>query len=310
LRIKNAARYFGISQKESEEGGGKMDGLKSLIDFQDGFVRKVNEKSPDLLKGDVAAEVDSKKEFPVATKADFSLLISEIIALKETQNLFKDVMAELRTDFGGLLRSKDYNEFADNFKDLVEIDALKKLPEIVRGIVHMEVGLMLSFGAATKNLKGFKIEDYEDNFRQYFFSKNGYVTVSGNLITPPRLPKVGSLADIKDLGNRIEGERYIRDMTRIIVETSGDKLYDLRKRYKALEKKYPDDANKKLIEWFDSFGDLAEASLLPTVEGIISGAFNLQLNPLVAAAVGTFCSVTVRKATEHSYLMHLGIPQS
>jgi hypothetical protein len=65
-----------------------------------------------------------------------------------------------------------------------------------------------------------------------------------------------------------------------------------------------------MIDWFDSFGDLAEASLLPVVEGIISGAFNIQLNPLVAAAIGTFCSVTVRKATEHSYLTLLGLPQS
>jgi hypothetical protein len=84
----------------------------------------------------------------------------------------------------------------------------------------------------------------------------------------------------------------------------------LKKRYEALKEKYKEKNKKKLIDWFDSFGDLAEASLLPTVEGIISGAFNIQLNPLVAAAMGTFCSVTVRKATEHSYLLLLGLPQS
>ena len=287
-----------------------MNGLKRLADFQDSFVRKVNEKSTNLLTGNVTEELASGKDFPVSTKADFSLLIGEISALKETQNLFEDIVTDLKSDFGFLLRSKKYSEFADHFRDLVQIDRLRELPDVVRGIVHMEAGLMLSFVAATKNLQGFRIEDYEDGFNQYFFSKDGYETVSGSLITPPRLPKISSLADIKVLGNRIDAERYIRDMTRIIVETSGDKLYGLRKRYAALKEKYQEKNKKKLIDWFDSFGDLAEASLLPTVESIISGAFNIQLNPLVAAAVGTFCSVTVRKATEHSYLMHLGLPQS
>jgi hypothetical protein len=287
-----------------------MKGLKKLADFQDSFFRKVNEKSASLLTGNVAEELASGKDFPVSTKADFSLLIGEISALNETQILFEDIMAELKSDFGSLLRSKKYSEFADHFSEFVQIDTLRRLPDVVRGIVHMEAGLMLSFVAATKNLQGFRIEDYEDGFNQYFFSKDGYETVSGSLITPPRLPKISSLADIKGLGNRIDAERYIRDMTRIIVETSGDKLYGLRKRYAALKEKYQEKNKKKLIDWFDSFGDLAEASLLPTVEGIINGAFNIQLNPLVAAAMGTFCSVTVRKATEHSYLMLLGIPQS
>jgi hypothetical protein len=252
----------------------------------------------------------SGKDFPVSTKADFSLLIGEISALNETQNLAEDIMAELKAYFRNLLRSKKYSEFADHFRDLLQIDHLRKLPDVVRGIVHMDVGLALSFVAATKNLQGFRIEDYEDSFSQYFFSKDGYKTVSGNLITAPRLPKISSLTDIKELGNRIDAERYIRDMTRIIVETSGDRLYGLRRRYGAFIEKYREEPKKKLIGWFDSFGDLAEASLLPVVEGIISGAFNIQLNPLVAAAIGTFCSVTVRKATEHSYLALLGLPQT
>ncbi len=287
-----------------------MSGVKKLIDFQDSFVRKVNEKSASLLTGNVEEELASGKDFPVSTKADFSLLIGEISALNETQNLAQDIMAELQADFRNLLKSKNYTEFADHFRDLVQIDQLRKLPDVVRGIVHMELGLALSFVAATRNLQGFRIQDYEDSFNQYFFSKDGYKTVSENLIAPPKLPKIGSLADIKELGNRIDAERYIRDMTRIIVETSGDKLYELRKRYAALKEKYQEEPKKKLIDWFDSFGDLAEASLLPVVEGIISGAFNIQLNPLVAAAIGTFCSVTVRKATEHSYLRLLGLPQS
>lgn len=289
-----------------------MNGLKILADFQDSFARKVSERSAELFTGmvNVAEELASEKKFPVSTKADFSLLIGEISALNQTQILVKGIIGELKSDFNSLLGSRNYDEFVNHFRDLVEINKLKELPDVVRGIVHMEVGVTLSFVAATKNLRGFQIDDYEQSFKEYFFSKDGYKTVSGSLITPPRLPKISNVADIKELGNRIDAERYIRDMTRIIVETSGDKLYGLRNRYEALKEKYGKEPEKKLVDWFDSFGDLAEASLLPAVESIISGAFNIQLNPLVAAAVGTFCSVTVRKATEHSYLMHLGIPLS
>ena len=284
-----------------------MIGVKKLADFQDRFFNVVKEKSTKLLKGNALEELTSGKDFPVSLRADFSLLIGEISALKETEDLFEDIVAEVKSDLNKLLKSKNYDEFANNFSDLVQIDQLRKLPDVFRGIVHMELGLTLSFVAATKNLQGFRIEEYEDSFNQYFFSKDGYKTVSGNLITRPQLPKASGLADIKAIGNRIDAERYIRDMTRIIVETSGDKLYDLRRRYVNFVATYQGESKKKLIDWFDSFGDLAEASLLPVVEGIFSGAFNVQLNPLIAAAIGTFCSVTTRKATEHSYLTLLGI---
>ena len=284
-----------------------MIGVKKLADFQARFFNVVKEKSTKLLKGNVAEELASGKDFPVSLKPDFSLLIGEINALAETRNLSKDIMIELKSDFNDLLKSKNYDEFTDNFSDLVQIDQLRRLPGVLRGIIHMEIGLTLSFVAATKNLQSLRIEEYEDSFNQYFFSKDGYKTVSGNLITRPQLPKIGGLADIKAIGNRIDAERYIRDMTRIIVETSGDKLYDLRHRYVNFVATYQGESKKKLIDWFDSFGDLAEASLLPVVEGIFSGAFNVQLNPLIAAAIGTFCSVTTRKATEHSYLTLLGV---
>jgi hypothetical protein len=96
-------------------------------------------------------------------------------------------------------------------------------------------------------------------------------------------------------------------MIRIMAETTGDSLYSLRNRYSAFSTKYKEKYQKKLVDWYDSFGDLAEASLSPVVESTINGALSLRINPLVAASVGTFCSVTTRKATEHSYLNLLAI---
>ncbi len=283
-----------------------MRGIKKIADFEDRFFKIAKEKSEELLKGDIKKELESGEDFPVSLKADFSLLINETNALARTRNLIEGIIEELKSDFDNLLKSKDYDDFIDNFKDIVEIEQLKRLPDVLRGIIQMEIGMALSFITVINNLKDLQMKDYEDSFNQYFFSGNGYKTVSGDLIIRPKLPKIGSLADIKGIGNQINAERYIRDMTRIVVETTGDRLYNLRDRYMEFAGKYQD--KKKLIEWFDSFGDLAEASILPVVEGIIHGAFNIELNPLVAAAIGTFCSVNTRKATEHAYLTLVGIP--
>lgn len=284
-----------------------LRGIRRIADFEGRFFEIADKKSKELLNLDIEKELKSEKEFPVSLKVDFSLLIGEINTLEQTRNLVKGIIEELKADFNNLLESKNYHDFVVNFQDLVEIKRLKELPEVLRGIIHMEVGLALSFITVIKNFDDMRIEDYEGSFNQYFFSKDGYKTVSGDLIIRPKLPKISSVADIKGIGNQINAERYIRDMTRIMVETTGDRLYNLRGRYVKFTEKYQGDSKQKLIDWFDSFGDLAEASLLPVVEGIINGAFSFELNPLVAASIGTFCSVTTRKATEHSYLTLLGI---
>ena len=283
-----------------------MEGIKKIADFEDRFFKIAKKKSNALLKGDIVKELDSGKDFPIATKADLSLLIGEIKALKETHALIEKIGEELEIDFSNLLKSKSFDDFIDNFKELVKIDELKKVPEILRDLIDMEIGLVLSFITAINNVKGIQIEDYSDSFNQYFFGK-GYRTVSEDLIVRPKFPKI-SMEDIESIGNQINAERYIRDMTRIVSETTGDQLYDLRPRYGNLSEKYKDTpAKEKLINWYDSFGDLAEASLLPVIESIINGGFGIELNPLVAASTGTFCSVTVRKAVEHSYLTLLGL---
>lgn len=294
-----------------------MIGIKGLADFQDHFFNIAKGKSAELIKGKLDEELGSGKDFPVSIKADFCLLINEINALKGAGSLLEGVTKELQNDFKELINSTSFDDFVDNFRDLVTVDQLKKAPDVLRGIVHMEIGLVLSFVTVLKNFEGLQMEDYAESLNQYFFSQDGYKTVSGDLIMRPRFPKVRNLfapanlplarEDARGIGNQINAERYIRDITRIVVETSGDALYGLRPRYVRLVQQYQEDSRKKLIDWFDSFGDLAEASLLPAVEGIINGAFNLSLNPLVAAAIGTFCSVTARKATEHSYLALLRI---
>lgn len=296
--------FFPVAGKQQEE---KMIGIKGLADFQDRFFNIVKEKSAELIKGNLDEELGSGKDFPVSIRADFCLLINEINALKGAGSLLEGVTKELQNDFKELINSTSFDDFVDNLRELVTVEQFKKAPDVLRGIVHMEIGMVLSFITVLKNFEGLRMEDYAESLNQYFFSQAGYKTVSGDLIMRPRFPKVRNLEDARGIGNQINAERYIRDITRVIVETAGDALYDLRPRYVRLVQQYQEDSRKKLIDWFDSFGDLAEASLLPAVEGIINGAFNLNLNSLVAAAIGTFCSVTARKATEHSYLALLKI---
>jgi len=295
-----------------------MKGIEQIYNFEDGFFKNAHGKSDILLKKvkkefDVAEkEGESGKDHPVSIETDFSVLIGEIHPLNEAKETVDNIFAEIGKDFENLLGSKNFDDFIRNFENLFKIEELKKLPGVVRDVIDMEVNLVLSFAAVIENLKILKIENYIENFggsfNQYFFSKNGYETVSGDLIVRPKLPKIDSEDDLKVIGNQINAERYIRDMTRIIVETSGDSLYKTRDRYEKLKEKYSADEKKnKLVAWFDSFGDMAEASLLPVVEETINGAFGVELNPLIAASIGTFCSVTTRKATEHSYLTLLGI---
>ena len=289
-----------------------MNGVKQIFNFENDFFKIASEKSNELLKGSegiVEIELDSGNDFPVSIKSDFGVLIGEVHALNKAQEFAENLIFEIRQDFKKLLKSKSFEGFIDNFTDFVDVKELKKLPDVARDVIHMQVGLALSFVAVIKNCKGLDINLYGDSFNHYFFSKKGYKTVSGDAVVRPKLPKFSDQSDLKIIiGNQINAERYLRDMIRIIVETGGDGLYNTRNRYEQLEKKYgEDDAKKKLVEWFDSFGDMAEASLLPVVEEVLNGAFGVELNPLIAAAVGTFCSVTARKATEHSYLTLLEI---
>jgi len=284
-----------------------MSDLKRLADFQNTFFKTVKDVGESgklkLITGKIKDELTTEKDFPVFLKTDFSVLIKEIGALAAAQNLLDGIGKELSNDFKKLFQSMDCDEFVDKLSDLIHAYHIMEVPDVLRGIIHMEAGVALSFITVIRNVPSLKMGDYEDSTLQYFFSKEGYKTVSGNSVIPPKLPNYSGVSGIKEYARRIDGEGYLRDLTRIIAETTGDHVYNLKKRYSRFKDKYIDDpTTRKLVDWFDSFGDLAEASVLPVIESALNGVSTIQLPPLVAAAVGTFCSVTVRKATEHSYL--------
>ena len=101
-----------------------MKGIKKISDFESRFFKAVYEKRDELISGNIEKELTSGKDFPVSIEVDFNLLISEISALRETKDLFEDIIEEIKADFNHLLKSESFDDFVDKLGDLVEIDQL------------------------------------------------------------------------------------------------------------------------------------------------------------------------------------------
>ena len=283
-------------------------GLNSIVTFQSSFLQSMDAKANILFKGgmDKTKEEQSHKDYPVTFTADMTAFIDEIPALSTARGLLLEIRRELEDDLFKLMNSGNVNEFITNLKDLLKIDALSGLPGVCRSIFDMEISIALSFSSVLVG-RGINLDAYEKSLKYYFFGEDGYNTVTGEMILPPRFSISQNNLQPRHLLKQVNAEQYIRDLTRIIVDTTGNELYGLRDRYEKLSKKYNQENNKKFVRWFGSFGDLAEASVLPVVENLITGVGNITLNPLIAAGTGIFCSTAARKATEHAYLELLGI---
>jgi hypothetical protein len=247
----------------------------------------------------------------------------------------RNLLKELSDDIANLAKSENLGDLTNNLERLLKVDAFQGVPDVIKSLMTMNVDLALSFVMSARNLADAKLESYWEAILEYLFAEKGYRTVSGKSIEPPRLfgapewvwpeevttdiavieKEIKTLKQmVQDLQKQISAardqmtaDRYIRDITRIGVEVTGDQMYRLRSRYDTLKQKFPGSPRDKLVRWFDSFGDLAEASVMPAVETILTGIGNIQLNPHIVAGVATFCSVTVRKVTEHAYLQVHGI---
>lgn len=310
--------------------------LDKISGFQTKFAAAVRDEAEHLLiGGDVEKEVKSGKAYPVSINANFAPLIDAVLPLHLADNLLKDILQELSNDLSDLLKSNNLSDFKDNLHALVDIDALQAVPDVIKSLVQMNADLAVSFAMSIKNLAHLELKSYEEAILEYFFAEEGYRTVSGKSIEAPRLFSAPQWvwpddiptdpaalekeirmvkAMVKDLEKQIRtakdqmtADRYIRDISRIGVEVTGNQRYGLPGRYDALKKKFSQPPQDKLVRWFDSFGDLAEASVMPVVETTLAGIGSIQLNAHVVAGVATFCAVTVRKATEHAYLQMLGI---
>ncbi len=312
-----------------------MTSIEKIGDFQKEFVEAVRARADGIFAHwDLDKERDSGKQYPRYLSANLAPLIEAIEPLNMANNVFRNILAEFNSDVKKLLVSRSPAEFMRNIGQLWQVDALEGIPGVIEGLVKTNLDLALSFGISFPHLSGANTSLYGEALLEYLFSDHGYRTVSGRCIQAPKLfsalewdasassnTGVGGVNEeietiksmLKDLERQVRttrgemtAERYLRDIARVCVEVTGDRMYDLEGRYERLKKKHAGNHEAKLVSWFDSFGNLAEATILPAVETALSGIGTIQLNPKIVTALATFCSVTVRKATEHAYLQVIG----
>jgi hypothetical protein len=166
----------------------------------------------------------------------------------------------------------------------------------------------------------------ERGLLDYFFKPVGYRTVDGaSVVAPVHLSDIGSavsgidpgagalagLQQLKGLFSKPTAEHYIRDITRIIVESAYDTGRDLGGRYRSVSEKLrsrksqePEQAaiEKKFVAWFRGFSAMTESAAMRGVEVATQGVSQLQTNPLIAAAAGSFAGTVARKLAQDSFL--------
>jgi hypothetical protein len=163
----------------------------------------------------------------------------------------------------------------------------------------------------------------EEALLAYFFQPAGYKTVDGeSVVSPVHLSDIrGAVTGIAggaDPGGQLRGlfakttaERYLRDMTRITVESAFDAIRDLKQRYSGIESELKDlktgDKDKeaiaqKFVAWLRGFASMSESASMRAVEVGTQGVSQFQTNPLIAAAAGSFAGTVARKLAQDSFL--------
>jgi hypothetical protein len=175
-------------------------------------------------------------------------------------------------------------------------------------------------------------ESVEQALLAYFFKAHGYTTLDGEyIVSPVHLSDVGraagavvtevaggadaraaAVASFTGLLGKTSAERYIRDTTRVIVESAYDSARGFRDRdsatpgqktpglYSVITAKLTNQA--KFVAWFRGFSSMAESAAMRAVEIGTQGVSEFQTNPLIAAAAGSFAGTVARKLAQDSFL--------
>ena len=180
----------------------------------------------------------------------------------------------------------------------------------VARLVGGNLGIVLSFVTTLRNLADKRTPDaVREAYLQYFFG-SGYDTVDGTRIVSP--VQLGSL-DLQHLGDLRgaltprTGERYVRDLVRLLVEAVDDVRYDRLGGRVATARAKAGDRQDKLMRWLRGVSGVAESQAMSAVEQATLGVSTFQSNPLIAAAAGTFAGTAARKAAQHVFLSELDV---
>jgi hypothetical protein len=167
-------------------------------------------------------------------------------------------------------------------------------------------------------------QSIEKGLLAYFFQPKGYKTVDGeSVVAPVHLSDIGGAVaraaggadlgglQLRGLFSKTTAERYLRDITRIMVESAFDAGRELKERYrrtesdlKNLKSTEKDQAAivEKFVAWLRGFASMAESASMRAVEVGTQGVSEFQTNPLIAAAAGSFAGTVARKLAQDSFL--------
>ena len=172
-------------------------------------------------------------------------------------------------------------------------------------------------------------QSVERGLLDYFFRSAGYRTVDGaSVVSPVHLSDIGSalsgidpaagVAGVPAALRQLQGhfskptaEHYIRDISRVIVESAYDAARGMGGRYRSVTEKLrarkaqeADKAavEKKFVAWFRGFSAMTESAAMRGVEVATQGVSQIQTNPLIGAAAGSFAGTVARKLAQDSFL--------
>ena len=172
------------------------------------------------------------------------------------------------------------------------LDDLAHLPVEIASFVGQQLSVAVSFMAILKNVDNTAdvVSAVKTAYQQYFFS-GGFKTIDGAAIAQPAL------------ASDRNGQQYVRNLVRVTVEAVGDQIFKLPNRYAAMTALH----NQKVNSWFEGFSAIADTTVTSTVEEASLGVAAFSTNALISATLGTFAGTAARKATQHAFLIEIGI---
>jgi hypothetical protein len=288
----------------------------------------------DIIQSSVATLLDTLPTVDVPASRLADLFDNLRGTIKEHLHLFDqraDVIARLiaARDPVALRAVADdlFHGVLDDVRDRGQ--SVRESMDRVRALLGNEAGGILPLatlvraGRALENIAAVP-EKVEGALLDYFFRSAGYQTIDGeSVVAPVHLSDVrdavaGAGPNVDLAGRQLRGlfskataERYLRDATRIVVESAFDAARDMNARYLAvttgfrehkLTKGEPDRIVKKFVAWLRGFSSMAESAAMRAVEVGTQGVSEFQTNPLIAAAAGSFAGTAARKLAQDFFL--------
>ena len=260
----------------------------------------------------LAHELRTGQTLPRNLTLDFSPLLDLLhlarlgAAKPETiLQVMSDPFDELRRVFAGEDAPAILARVVDFFNRTPELAAVSST---LGSFFEGQFGIALSLMTTFKNLAGSQFpRAVADAALQYFFAKDGFVTVDELQIVPPaHLPLMLQAGRQGGVGP-LHGEVYLRDLIRVAVEAVGDSQFSLRQRYSRALSQLNTAQQETARRWFTGFASMAEAGVASAVEETLAGIVAFQGNRLAVASATTYAGTAARKATQHVFLSEMEI---